>query len=270
MRALRRTLTCHSACGQGRGRLSSGLTDHWQVLLAYLDESYTDTHYFIGALVVPEAAARPLVTDLDDLMERTSTAYDEIDPSVELHAHELVHGKGGWKPLARMHRARIGIYEEVLAAVARHDVTFIVEGIDRTKLSERYAKPDEPHSLALMWIMERVQEYTRTVERKVGTATFALLIADEVDQHDEHRRNLWVAQRDGTWGYKAQVLDRIVDTIYFTPSHSSRLLQAADFTTFIYRRRKTHVETDPRAEAAWARLYGLLEPQIVRQRVWPA
>ena len=30
------------------------------------------------------------------------------------------------------------------------------------------------------------------------------MIADEVDHRDEHRRNLWDAQRVGTWGYKAQ------------------------------------------------------------------
>lgn len=211
-----------------------------------------------------------LLAYLDDLMERTSAAYPGIDPSVELHAHELVQGKGGWKPLARMHRARIKVYEEVLEAIARHETTFIVEGIDRTKLSARYSKPDHPHSLALTWIMERIHEYTNSVAQHSGVPAFALLIADEVDQHDEHRRNLWVAQRDGTWGYKPQILDRIVDTIYFTPSHSSRLLQAADVATFIYRRRATHIETDPRSEAAWARLYRLLEPRIVRQRIWPA
>lgn len=239
------------------------------MLLAYLDESYTDTHYFIGALVVPEAAARPLVADLDAIMNRVAAAHPGVEPSVELHAHELVNGKGGWKPLAGLHRARIGIYREVLAAISRHHVDFIVEGIDRTKLSARYPKPDQPHSLALTWMMERVHEHTERVSMTTGVPTYALLIADEVDQHDEHRRNLWVAQRDGTWGYKAQILDRIVDTIYFTPSHSSRLLQAADFATFIHRRRRTHVEGDPRAEAAWARLYAVLEPRIVRQRIWP-
>ncbi|ANY06187.1 DUF3800 domain-containing protein [Pseudonocardia sp. HH130630-07] len=239
------------------------------MLLAYLDESYTDTHYFIGALVVGEAAARPLTADLDAVLARAAANYPGIDVSLELHAHELVGAKGGWKPMARMLRARIGIYEQVLTAIARHDARFIVQGIDRAKHSRLYSAPQNPHSLALTWTMERVNEYARQIERGTATPTFALLLADEVDQRDEHRRNLWTAQRTGTWGYRAQVLDRIVDTIYFTPSHSSRLLQAADLATFVHRRRTTHEETDPRAEASWARLYALLQPQIVRQRIWP-
>jgi hypothetical protein len=95
------------------------------------------------------------------------------------------------------------------------------------------------------------------------------MIADEVDHRDEHRRNLWYAQRWSTWGYKAQTIDRIVDTLHFAPSHSTRLLQAADVATFLYRRRAAHIETDPRAEKEWARLYAIMEPIISRQHRWP-
>jgi hypothetical protein len=38
------------------------------VLLAYLDESYNNAFYFVGALVVPDAAARGLVSTLDRIM----------------------------------------------------------------------------------------------------------------------------------------------------------------------------------------------------------
>lgn len=114
-----------------------------------------------------------------------------------------------------------------------------------------------------MYVTERVNEHARS------RGELALLIADEVDHRDEHRRNLWVAQRTGTWGYKAQTIEHIVDTLHFAPSHSTRLLQAADLATFLYRRRTAHNETDPRAEREWARLYRILEPAIARQRLWP-
>jgi hypothetical protein len=86
-----------------------------------------------------------------------------------------------------------------------------------------------------MYVMERINEYTQVVESDAGQPTSALLIADEIDRHDEYRRDLWMGQRGGTWGYKAQVLDHIIDTLHFTPSRSSRLLQAADVSTFLYR-----------------------------------
>ncbi|WP_143030218.1 DUF3800 domain-containing protein [Pseudonocardia oroxyli] len=218
---------------------------------------------------MPETAARPLAAALDNVMLRAASSFDVLDPTTELHAHELVNAKGAWKPMKAMLRARIGIFEAVLGAIAEHDAKFIAEGIDRTKLAERYATPDDPHPLALMYVMERVNEYTAQITRTSGIDTYALVVADEVDQHDEHRRSLWVGQRQGTWGYKAQVLDRIVDTIHFVPSHSTRLIQASDVATYLYRRRAVHSETDARSEAAWARLYELLRPQIVRARIWP-
>jgi hypothetical protein len=240
------------------------------VLLAYLDESYTNDFYFIGALIVPEAAARPLTATLDNLMTSTAAAYQVIGADAELHAHELVNAKGDWKPMKSMLRARIGIFEAVLRAIVAHDAKFIVEGIDTTKLAERYSTPDDPHRLALMYTMERVNEYAGQVSGTSGVDTYALVVADEVDQHDEHRRSLWVGQRQGTWGYRSQKLDRIIDTIHFLPSHTSRLLQASDVATFLYRRRRVNKEVDPRGEAAWARLEDILRPQIVRARIWPS
>lgn len=239
------------------------------MLLAYLDESYNDDFYFIGALVVPDAVARELVADLDKIMSDASLKYPQLPADTEIHAHELVNAKGAWKPMQQMLRARIGIFEGVLQAVARHDAKFIVEGINRARLERKYANPSEPHALALMFVMERINEYAQQVERETGVPTAALLIADEVDRHDEYRMNLWTGQRTGTWGYKAQVLDHIIDTLHFTPSHSSRLLQAADVVTYLHRRRRAHRETDPRGEAEWARLAALLWPQTVRSRIWP-
>ena len=233
------------------------------MLLAYLDESSSATRYYIGALMVDESAALPLIEALDKIMNDTAAAYPQLDPGTELHAHELVNSKGKWGPMKNLLRVRIKVFELVLRAIVQHGAHLIVEGIDVTRLHERYASPDNPHTLALMFITERENEYAQACDQR------ALMIADEVDHRDEHRRNLWVAQRSGTWGYRAQKIDRVVDTLHFAPSHTSRLLQAADVATFLYRRRATHTEADPPAEREWARLYEILRPAIARARCWP-
>jgi uncharacterized protein DUF3800 len=232
------------------------------VLLAYLDESYTLERYYMGALIVPEDSAIPLTAALDDIVTKTATTCPDLSPEAELHAYELTGGKGDWAPTRPMLRLRIGVYRDALRAIADHDAELIVRGVDITRLNRRYATPDHPHSVVLTHLIERVDDHAKSM------GEWALMIADEVDREDEHRRNLWLLQRNGTWGWRARPIDQIVDTLHFAPSKASRLLQAADLAVYLYRRRQTHTETDARAEHAWAELADILQPTIVHSHCW--
>jgi hypothetical protein len=194
---------------------------HPPALLAHLDESYNDAFYFVGALVVPDAAARGLVSTLDRIMIDAATMYPQLPADTEIHAYEIVNAKGAWKPMHQLRRARIGIFEGVLQAIAHHNAKFIVQGINRERLAQKYASPEEPHTLALIYTMERINEYARHVESEAGVSTSALLIADEIDRHDEYRRDLWTGQRGGTWGYKAQVLEQLNKEVNAAPTSSA-------------------------------------------------
>jgi len=107
---------------------------HDRVLLAYLDESSSATRYYIGALMVDESAALPLIEALDKIMNDTAAAYPQLDPGTELHAHELVNSKGKWGPMKNLLRVRIKVFELVLRAIVQHGAHLIVEGIDVTHL----------------------------------------------------------------------------------------------------------------------------------------
>lgn len=64
------------------------------MLLAYIDESYTDTMFFLGALVVDDDdAARSIEGGLDALVAEYAGQFD-VPEDAELHGHELFHGKG--------------------------------------------------------------------------------------------------------------------------------------------------------------------------------
>lgn len=232
------------------------------MLLAYLDESYTADFYYMAALVVPQAAVAPLGDALDAIVMKASTTYEGLDPRAEFHANALLAGKGDWKPLRDVMRARLGIYEDVIQTIVDYEASVILRGVDRRRLVARYPKPVHPHSIVLNHLIERVDEYAKKRN------DLAILFADEVDQQDVHRRQLWHCQRNGTWGYRGHPITHVIDTMYFAPSHASRLLQAADMVAHLYRRRQCHVETDPRSERAWASLWERLEPAVTHSRCW--
>jgi len=230
------------------------------VLLTYVDESYTKDRYYIAGLAVHHEDIRALENAITQIVADASKVYPGVGVTSELHGHELFHGKGDWKK--RAPRQRIGIYNKVFQAISDHDAQIFLRGLDITSQQARYARCDPPHDVVLQHLLERVNDYANDTDQA------ALIIADELQEHDRHRRNLSDFRRYGTPGYLSSVLPRIVDTIHFAPSHHSRLIQAADLVAFLHRRRETHVETDPRAERANDALWGRIRPSIRHQHCW--
>lgn len=230
------------------------------MLLAYVDESYSASRYYIAAVVVDEARAIPLTKALD-AVALAATAHGATSDA-ELHGHDIFHGKHDWEGLELKPRARIGVYNSAFQTLADNDVRIFVSGVDVDRLHQRYAAPDPPHSIALTFLLERLDEYAAREDELV------LVIADEVGGQDSYRRSLWEYQHYGTWGYRARKLARIVDTIHFAPSSSSRLVQAADLVAFFYRRLQDHTETDDRAKRANEALWNRIEPNMQWSRCW--
>jgi Protein of unknown function (DUF3800) len=225
------------------------------VLLTYLDESYTKKRYFIIVLIVPDGEARSLTAALDQVVEDAMFEHGQIAPATELRGAEIVNATGARKRLKCDIPARIAVYSAALQAIADHHVAIIVRSVDIVGLDRRYPDGhDHPHSVVLTHLIERVDEYAE------GVSQNALLIADEVDGQESYRRDLWRYQRSATWGYRSRQITRVVDTLHFAPSTSSRLVQAADLVAFLARRIATHNETDPRAREAYATMWRRVEP----------
>lgn len=94
------------------------------------------------------------------------------------------------------------------------------------------------------------------------------MIADEVDGQDGYRRDLWQYQQTRTWGYRGRQITRVVDTIHFAPSTSSRLVQAADLIAYMANRTATSTTTDPRARSADEALSARIEPKVWHNGCW--
>lgn len=232
------------------------------MLLAYVDESYTATHYWIAALVCPEDTIAPLGQALDAVVEKAASTYQGISTRAELHGHRLFHGADDWAILKPMPRARIGVYNGALKAIGRSGSSIIIRGVHRKRLINRYTHPHHPHAVVLEHLLERVDEHAAVKNEH------ALVIADEVDQADQYRRALWFSQKYATSGYRSRQLSRVVDTLHFAPSEASRLVQAADLIAFMHTRITSGVDNDPRAvranDALWARVAG----NVTHSRCW--
>jgi hypothetical protein len=227
--------------------------------LAYVDESYTNDWFAMSALLIDGAAAVALTDELDRVAAAAAKAYD-LPAGVELHGHEIFHAGGAWSGVPV--RARVGVFDDVVEAVAAQDVRVIVRAMDLRGQRARYSLPEPPHSVVLQHLLERVDECARSL------GEYALVIADEVDGQAKHRADLSTYREVGTTGYRHRKLTRIVDTLHFAPSSASRLVQAADMITFLYRRVFTHEETDERSRKAKIAMWDRLRPRVHHERCW--
>lgn len=232
------------------------------MLLAYVDESYTASHYWIAALVCPQIDVVPLTNALDAVVAKAANTYRDISPRAELHGHRLFHGSDDWALLKPMVRARIGVYNDAFSAIGASGANIIIRGVDRLRLEHRYIYPNHPHAVVLEHLLERIDEHA------AAKAELVLVIADEIDQADQYRRALWHSQKFATGGYRARQLSRIVDTLHFAPSKSSRLVQAADLIAFMHNRIFSGADRDDRAVRANAALWSRIVGNVTHSWCW--
>lgn len=236
------------------------------MLLAYLDESYCKDCYYVAALVCPERQLLQLTAALNEVVASAAENYG-IAPTAELHGYDIFQARGEWTSMAAMVRARIGIYHRTFAAIVAHQVHVIIRGVRSQELRERYGNnAGHPHSIALAHLLERIDEFAERA------GELALVIADEPgqdDQQPEYRGDLERYRQDGTSGYRSRRLTQIVDTIHFTPSSASRLLQAIDMIAFLYHRiQTTGPGADQRASRANQALWNRINPLVVHSHCW--
>lgn len=231
--------------------------------LAYLDESYSASRYFIAALLIPCHQARSLTEDLDGVVNAAATGYGGVPSDTELHGHDLFQGTGAWEPLKTKLRARIGVYAQALKAISAYDVAVVLRGVDRIAQERRYSHLIPPHNVVLEHTLERLNDFA---EQKGDDI---LVMADEIPGAAGHQRDLSFYQRKGTTGYRSRKLSRIVDTIYFAPSTASRLLQAADLVAYLHHRiQVSGWGADARASGANKMLWSHIQSKIHHEWLW--
>jgi hypothetical protein len=192
-----------------------------------------------------EALAK-IEASLDHIARMIADDVSGFDPQTEFHGYEMFHGKRGWDGVPLGWRVKACVL--TAKTLARSGARFVIRGIDVKRLDARYGPwAHAPHALCTAQSFESIVEIMR---KDAPLGTLALVVADEHHSAPDSRRNLRQFKASSAKGYTQKPVDRIADTIYFGPSHSSRLLQISDVATYFVNRHETVEEADPRATAA--------------------
>lgn len=236
-----------------------------RMLAAFVDESErNENFYFLGALVCTPQQEEDIESALNAVIAKHSVTHSSIKPDTEFHAYELMKGSGSWKRIPL--RLRFGIYHEALRAIDASGACMHLEGIDIAAQAARgYPTLTPARELAFSHLFERVNECAVKKQKQVR------VIADDHHTKAISRSNFTRYQAWGTYGYKSSRLANIEAEVAFIDSKSSRVLQAADLVTYLYNRRKTVVESDPRAHDEKTLLWSDIRRTVNRggQRIWP-
>jgi hypothetical protein len=230
---------------------------------AFFDESYTQDIYFISALVVPVETLEQVGLGVKDLLESLRTVLDPL-PS-ELHASELMSGRGAWWPIRRNTRQKIRILRETLRVIADTPTAIIfTEGTDVKRLNHRYRYPENPHTTTFRHLLEEIDRWASTRAAEIS------LVADDIGTEKIHQVEFRAYQESGTGGYLPRLITNLSGPIEFLDSRNSPGLQLADAVVYLFRRREYLQRTGASPQAIYVvnSLLSEIKKQVHRFRFW--
>lgn len=230
--------------------------------VVFVDESERSGRvYFIGALIANVDAIQHIQASFDRIGRNLADVCPDFTPDSEFHAYDMFHGEGQWSAVSIPMRAKACVL--AVKSIANSGATFVCRGIDIGNLRERYDDPYPVHELALAQALESADEWL------TGKGDYAIVVADEHHTAEDGRTRFRRMTLGPNTGYSACTITRLVDNIYFGPSHHSRLLQAADMATYFTNRLETVEREAPSAQASMQKIRKSLEQFTHRVYIWP-
>src|SRR5581483_100008 len=193
------------------------------MLLAYFDEvkfqAGSQPYYWLGGVIVDAQLVRELEREVDALA-RECFGMSTLGRDTEFHAAEIFHRKRNFKDWPDIDK-RLSVIKRLASIVGRR------EGVGRvfTRLEPaKMVAGDNLDQKAFMFFIERVEMYLRS-KQDVG-----MLIGDRESEKvaTVFAEALSRYREQGTSYAFGTKLERLIDTVHFTESHLSRMLQLAD------------------------------------------
>jgi hypothetical protein len=200
-----------------------------QMKIIYFDEVKFDPpkqqYYWLGAIAVDATQLQDVEKKLDSL----SLKYfgtTKLARENEFHASDIYHRKNHFKH-EKDHSKRREILEELASICAIDEIARICIRLEPAKMVK--SKNDIP-SMAFMLFTEQVDSYLKS-EKDIG-----ILIGDRENDHvsKDFAEALSHYRAHGTYYDFGVKVERLVDTVHFTESHLSRMLQLADAFIWLY------------------------------------
>lgn len=231
----------------------------WALLFAFIDESYTNTHYYQAAIVIREQNLHRLEDLKSEVIEYVKGFG--VENLIELHAHSLMTSRDGWEALENKARARISIFKKIQSLISDLPARVFIEGVDVPQLHIRYKYPDSPHTVTLRHLLEDIQSFAHSMDEQVT------IFCDEIGDAKVHQRHFEYYKSTNTSGYKPSSLHNL-DSLSFVKSHEHPGIQVVDQIVYLYRRMDSHTETDSRTRDAVLQMWETLNPIVVKHRRW--
>ncbi|KAA0917009.1 DUF3800 domain-containing protein [Dietzia sp. ANT_WB102] len=232
-------------------------------ITTFIDESYRDGHYYVGAVVCADENLKALTESFSALRDECRSKYGiEEAWSVEFHAHDMMQGRKDWAPIRRQTSEAVWVYREALRALVASGSLVFIEGVDVDRLNARYSSPHAPYEVALRHLLERINE------RCKPAAKTTTVLCDMIDRREEFREAIKGYSRVGTPGYRPSKLECIDQPIQFVDSRDHDGVQAADLSVYLYRRDREETESHPKARKATRRLMNVMRPALAYDRKW--
>lgn len=197
--------------------------------IIYFDEvkyqSPSQPYYWLaGIIVTPEAVWR-LENQLNELSAECFSS-STLAENTEFHATEIFNRKRNFKKWNKADK-RIEIIIKLCDILAGEDeLTKIYVRIEPAKM---IASPDTIEKKAFMFFIEKAEQYLKV------NKTPGLLIGDSDNKRisKQFAEMLSHYREYGTSYQFGVALEHLIDTVHFTSSHHSRMLQLADLYVWL-------------------------------------
>lgn len=229
---------------------------------AFIDESeYQDQYFCLSALIVSDKNLVQLNCQLGELVQEYARTT-AVKANSELHGYDLMQQKGDWHGVPMGITA--SIYLKALGIVNDCAEALYVETIDRVKQAKRYTVPFNHRTVAIGFILERVNEFAERSNYPVRA------YLDDHYTAPEGRKEFLHYKLNGTLGYRSSKLER-VESFDFYDSRSLYGLQAADLCCYAYQRKLFATNVNLRVENLQEKMWGAIEGirDAGRTRIWP-
>lgn len=186
----------------------------------YFDESKSNLKdgrdwYIVGGISLPMSAVATVEEEISEI-SREFFDSDELIPETEFHGIFLYQGKGPCKGMPV--EKRMEIFDRLFAILAREEIMLVYAAINTPKLYNELKAAE----LAFMHFCERAQG-------TIIAGNHGILIGDLDDEQSKSMVSDFSRYRKvGTSSKYGSLITKIVDSVHFTRSHHSRLIQLAD------------------------------------------
>ena len=198
--------------------------------LIYFDEnkhSIENPNFIIGGFLVSIDNAKNLEEQLRDLHHQTFKNVIDNHERVEFHGVEIFQSKGLFKGRAMSDRARL--FDDIASILINNGAIIRLVRIDVDRHKRKYRNPMPEYQWGLQVVLERFSQFLHD-RNDVG-----VILGDyEKDEVTRSVGDFYRYKNAGTTLVGAgRSIGPLVDTIYYTHSHHSLMLQLADIVVYL-------------------------------------